>query len=95
MRQLDLNFLTRLCDETHLLSSDEIRILVHNVMSVLRANRRTGKLSDYEVFVGNRFILAMSFLFLEVENANLDITQEDIDIIIEENEFLRMGNCRN
>lgn len=95
MKKLDLEFLLKMENETHFLSSKEIQTLVQNVMSVLRANRGTGRLSDHEVFVGNRFILAMSFMFSDDPEVPLDITDYDLAIIMEENEFMRMGNCRN
>lgn len=95
MRSLNIDFLLRLTDEPQVVSGSEIELLVKNVMAVLRENRGKGHLNDNEVMVSNRFILAMSFLFLNCESVELDITPHDLDYIFEENEYMRMGVGRN
>ena len=94
MKKLDLKFLANLHNEQHVLSGFETQLLVSNVMSVLRANRGTGKLSDQEVMIGNTFILTMVNLFSQTD-VYLDITADDLDNIIQENNYMRMGCNRN
>jgi hypothetical protein len=95
MKKLDLNFLTSLRDQTEIIAGSEIQTLVADVMSVLRENRGTGRLSDAEVATGNRFVLAMNFMFMDIPDYPLDITEYDLDYIIVEEDYMRMGNNRN
>ena len=95
MKSLNIDFLLRLTEEPQLVTGSEVEMLVSNVISVLRANRGTGRLSDHEVKISNTFIQAMWFLFMDYEGIELDITEEDLDYIIEENDYMRMSFRRN
>lgn len=95
MRSLDIDFLLQLTDEPQLISGDEVQKLVKNVITVLRDNRGTGHLSDQQVLVGNRFILAMYALFSDGSVLDIDVDFYDINYIIEENNYMRMGSNRN
>jgi len=95
MRILDIDFLLRLTEEPQVVSGSEIELLVFNVITTLRANRGVGRMSDFEVTTCNRFILAMWFLFQGCEGVELDVDSYDIDYIMEENEYMRMGTGRN
>lgn len=95
MRSLDIDFLLQLTEEPQVVSGSEIELLVKNVITTLRANRGVGHMSDHELMTCNRFILAMWFLFLGCENVELDVDSYDIDYIMSENEYMRMGVGRN
>jgi len=95
MRSLDIDFLLQLTEEPQVVSGSEIQVLVSNVMTTLRDNRGVGRLSDHEVMTCNRFILAMWFLFNGCYDLDLDVDSYDIDYIMEENEYMRMGTGRN
>lgn len=95
MKSLNIDFLLHLTDEPQLISGQEVEQLVKNVITVLRDNRGTGHLPDQQVIVGNRFILAMYALFSDGSVLDIDVDSYDINYIIEENNYMRMGNNRN
>jgi len=95
VKTLNIEFLMTLTEEPQVLTGREIEALVLNVLSILRVNRGVGRLSDEEVRVGNQFVLAMNFLFMDCEDMRLGVTEEDIDYIMAENNYMRMGTGRN
>jgi len=95
MKQLDLDFLTRLTDQPALVSGEEIQILIANVLNTLRGNRGVFNLSEREVYIGNRFILSMHFILRLTFDIETGIMEDDLEYIREEMNYLLMGNCRN
>lgn len=95
VRNLDIDFLLRLTEEPQVVSGSEIKLLVDNVITTLRANRGVGRLTDHELMTCNRFILAMWFLFDGCYSMDFDVDSYDIEYIMDENEYMRMGTGRN